>query len=167
MTGKSLPVNMKMMEGFTNNLAMRSQVSMDIAQAQTSKKEWAPRKQADECVNPEYTPPEFEISQDGSWKGAGGKPKVHFILGEPGSGKSTNCKRIAEAQGFRHISVGQLLRQEAAKPSSKYGESVNKFLDYDDIIQADVAIEMMAEEMKRSDWANKTFLIDGFPRNLD
>ena len=98
--------------------------------------------------------------------GAGGRPIVHFVLGGPGSGKSTNCKRIAEAQGFRHISVGQLRRQEAAKASSKYGDAINKCLDYGDIIAADVAIEMLEEEMKR-DWGKKTFLIDGFPRNLD
>ena len=170
MTGKSVLVKMKMTGGFNNDRSLSIKMQMGVPLDQKLKHKWPSRRQAVECALPEYTL-EFKISKDGSTKGAGGRPIVHFILGGPGSGKSTNCKRIAEAQGFVHISVGQLRRQEAAKPTSKYGEAINKCLDYGDIIDADVAIQMLQEEMtrqmERPDWANKTFLIDGFPRNAD
>jgi adenylate kinase len=38
--------------------------------------------------------------------------KIFFVLGGPGSGKGTQCAKIAEKYGFAHISTGDLLRQE-------------------------------------------------------
>ena len=36
---------------------------------------------------------------------------VYFIMGGPGSGKGTQCERLAETYQLTHLSAGELLRQ--------------------------------------------------------
>lgn len=43
------------------------------------------------------------------------RPQVIFVLGGPGSGKGTQCVKIARDFQFTHISTGDLLREEARK----------------------------------------------------
>ena len=37
------------------------------------------------------------------------KPKVFFVLGGPGAGKSTQCAKLVEDYNFVHLSAGDLL----------------------------------------------------------
>lgn len=39
------------------------------------------------------------------------KPKAFLVLGSSGSGKGTQCKKIAQKFGFHNISTGDLLRK--------------------------------------------------------
>lgn len=43
--------------------------------------------------------------------------KVVYVLGGPGSGKGTQCSKIAALFGFDHLSVGDLLEKEVASGS--------------------------------------------------
>ena len=52
-----------------------------------------------------------------------GKPNVIFVLGGPGAGKGTQCSRIVENFGHVHLSAGDLLREERAKPGSEVSQS--------------------------------------------
>lgn len=45
--------------------------------------------------------------------------KIIWIIGGPGCGKGTQCKRIIEKYGFYHISSGDLLREEVAHGSPR------------------------------------------------
>ena len=47
-----------------------------------------------------------------------GKPVVFFVLGGPGSGKSTQCAKLVANYGFVHLSAGNLLREEIESGSS-------------------------------------------------
>lgn len=40
------------------------------------------------------------------------KPQVFFVLGGPGSGKGTQCENLVRDFKFKHLSVGELLREE-------------------------------------------------------
>ena len=40
-----------------------------------------------------------------------------MVLGGPGSGKGTQCEKIVETFGFKHLSAGDLLRREIASKS--------------------------------------------------
>eukprot|EP00434_Breviolum_minutum_P015366 symbB.v1.2.013541.t1/scaffold961.1/size148688/13 len=39
-------------------------------------------------------------------------PTVVFVLGGPGAGKGTLCGKIVESCGYKHLSAGDLLREE-------------------------------------------------------
>ena len=51
-----------------------------------------------------------------------GKPNVIFVLGGPGAGKGTQCSRIVQNFGHVHLSAGDLLREERAKPGSEVSQ---------------------------------------------
>ncbi|XP_041616551.1 adenylate kinase isoenzyme 1-like [Vulpes lagopus] len=40
-------------------------------------------------------------------------------MGGPGCGKGTQCKNMATKYGFRHVGLGQLLRQEARRSTQR------------------------------------------------
>ncbi|KAL8866512.1 MAG: hypothetical protein Q9198_008858, partial [Flavoplaca austrocitrina] len=42
----------------------------------------------------------------------------------PGVGKGTQCARVAKEFDFCHISVGDLLREEAKSPTSPYRDFI-------------------------------------------
>lgn len=39
------------------------------------------------------------------------KPQILFVLGGPGSGKGTQCDIMKKEYGFKHFSVGELIRE--------------------------------------------------------
>jgi len=45
--------------------------------------------------------------------------KIIFVVGGPGSGKGTHCTRLSVEFNLCHLSVGDLLREEAAKGSER------------------------------------------------
>ena len=45
-----------------------------------------------------------------------------FVFGGPGSGKGTQCKKMADNYGFGHVSTGELLRNEEEKGGESAGE---------------------------------------------
>ena len=47
---------------------------------------------------------------------------VIFILGGPGSGKGTQCAKIAENFGYKHISVDDLVRTEVKNNTVAAGD---------------------------------------------
>ncbi len=42
---------------------------------------------------------------------------IVFVLGAPGSGKGTQCERLAAQFGLTHLSIGDLLRMEVKRES--------------------------------------------------
>ncbi|KFM75184.1 UMP-CMP kinase, partial [Stegodyphus mimosarum] len=93
------------------------------------------------------------------------KPKVVFVLGAPGAGKGTQCKRIVETFGYVHLSAGDLLRAERNTPGSQYGELIENHIRNGTIVPVEITCRLIEEAMKTS--ASDKFLIDGFPRNKD
>ncbi|CAF3362300.1 unnamed protein product [Rotaria socialis] len=96
---------------------------------------------------------------------ASSKPNVVFVLGGPGAGKGTQCVRIAEKHGYVHLSAGDLLREEAAKPDSVLGNEINEHIKNGSIVPVAVTCKLLENAMQKS--GKENFLIDGFPRNKD
>ncbi|CAN1842687.1 Probable UMP-CMP kinase 2 [Linum perenne] len=88
-------------------------------------------------------------------------PFITFVLGGPGSGKGTQCERIAETFGFTHLSAGDLLRKEILTNSKERATILNIIKD-GKIVPSEVTVKLILKEMESSH-SNK-FLIDGFPR---
>lgn len=90
--------------------------------------------------------------------------KVVFVLGGPGSGKGTNCTRIKELYGYEHLSAGDLLREER-NSGSELAEMINTYIAEGKIVPAEVTVGLLKAAMKKSE--KSSFLIDGFPRDLN
>lgn len=100
-------------------------------------------------------------SQAGSDGGHSRKPFVAFVLGGPGSGKGTQCSKIASDFGFTHLSAGDLLRHEIASGSEK-GQLILDIIKEGRIVSSEITVELIRKAMETSN-ADKV-LIDGFPR---
>ncbi|CAN0565377.1 unnamed protein product, partial [Ectocarpus sp. 12 AP-2014] len=100
-----------------------------------------------------------------SQDGAASKPPVVFVLGGPGSGKGTQCERLAKEYGYVHLSAGELLRQERASGSSD-GQLIDDYIAEGRIVPVAISLALLRKAMETSE-PHSRFLIDGFPRNRD
>lgn len=88
-------------------------------------------------------------------------PFITFVLGGPGSGKGTQCIKIADTFGFMHLSAGDLLRTEIAS-NSEDGAMILNTIKEGKIVPSEVTVKLIQREIESSDCHK--FLIDGFPR---
>ncbi len=85
------------------------------------------------------------------------------LLGAPGAGKGTQCKRIVAKYGLLHLSSGDILRQERAA-KTKLGKKAQSYMDSGALVPDEIIVEMMAAAVNK---APKTgFVLDGFPRTV-
>lgn len=88
---------------------------------------------------------------------------VIFVLGGPGAGKGTQCANLVRDYAFKHLSAGDLLREEQDRPGSKRGEEIKTHIRDGTIVPMEVTIELLKEAMNRAmkDERKHRFLIDG------
>ena len=84
--------------------------------------------------------------------------KILVILGPPGSGKGTVSKKLAERNGFVHLSTGDLIRNSDDK-------ELKKLVSGGNFIPDRLMVRMLRKEMGKINFS-KGVIIDGFPRNL-
>jgi UMP-CMP kinase len=91
------------------------------------------------------------------------KVTVIFVLGGPGAGKGTQCSKLVSDYGFKHLSAGDLLREEQDRPGSEFGEMIKTYIKEGTIVPMEVTIQLLENAMKTAmESENKnTFLIDG------
>lgn len=85
-----------------------------------------------------------------------------ILFGPPGSGKGTQSERLIARYGLKHLSTGDILRQEI-KDKTLLGLEAKKIMDQGHLVPDEVVIGMIASALE----ANKLgqgFLFDGFPR---
>ena len=85
------------------------------------------------------------------------------LLGAPGAGKGTQCKRLASQYGLAHLSSGDILRQERAQ-DTELGRKAQRYMDSGALVPDDLIIDMMCKAIDRSPKAG--YVLDGFPRTL-
>jgi len=86
------------------------------------------------------------------------------LLGAPGAGKGTHCKRIVEKYGLVHLSSGDILRQERAN-GSELGKKAHEYMDSGALVPDDLIVAMMAGAVDAV--KDKGFVLDGFPRTVN
>lgn len=96
-----------------------------------------------------------------------GRPQVVFVLGGPGAGKGTQCARISRTFGFKHLSAGDLLREERTRPGSAYGELIESYIKEGKLVPVEITVKLLQQAMEKHGWEKGKFLIDGFPRSFD
>ncbi len=86
------------------------------------------------------------------------------LVGPPGAGKGTQAVRLAEKLAIPHISTGDLFRANISQ-QTELGKLAKSYMDRGDLVQDTVTIAMAKDRMEQPD-AEKGFLLDGFPRNV-
>ncbi|XP_005107736.2 UMP-CMP kinase 2 [Aplysia californica] len=94
------------------------------------------------------------------------KWKVIFVLGKPGSGKTTQSQLVAQELGFQHISTGELIRNQAKDDNSEYGAEILKYLNIVPLIPSEISCNLLRQAMEQCT-DQQTFIIDGFPRSQE
>ena len=85
-----------------------------------------------------------------------------ILLGPPGAGKGTQCKRIIDKYGIGHLSSGDILRGER-KANSELGQKAQSYMDSGALVPDDLIIDMMIAAIKK---APSGYVLDGFPRTV-
>ncbi|XP_068958350.1 adenylate kinase isoenzyme 5 [Petaurus breviceps papuanus] len=94
------------------------------------------------------------------------KSKIIFVIGGPGSGKGTQCEKLAQKYGFTHISTTELLRDELASGSER-SLMIREPLEKGDPVPTDIILELLKEAMAAHLGADtKGFLIEGYPQEV-
>jgi len=85
-----------------------------------------------------------------------------ILLGPPGAGKGTQCKRIIDKYGMVHMSSGDILRAER-KANTELGQKAQSYMDSGALVPDDLIIDMMIGAIKN---APAGYVLDGFPRTV-
>lgn len=95
-----------------------------------------------------------------------GQPhRVLIVLGPPGAGKGTQCKKVAETLRIPHISTGEILRDHVRRATAT-GRRVKSIMESGDLVPDSLVLSMLAERITQGDCANG-FILDGFPRTRE
>ncbi|XP_025405073.1 adenylate kinase isoenzyme 5 [Sipha flava] len=88
-------------------------------------------------------------------------PRVIFVVGGPGSNKSSLCQKVLRANnGWGHISVGLLLRSQATSQ-----EQLQDTISSGQIVDESIVHEILDRELLK--YRNSEgIVIDGYPRNI-
>jgi len=85
------------------------------------------------------------------------------LLGAPGAGKGTHCKRVADRYGIVHLSSGDILRRERAE-GTELGKKAQSYMDAGSLVPDDLIVEMMSRAVQN---AQGGYVLDGFPRTVN
>lgn len=90
--------------------------------------------------------------------------KFYIMFGPPGAGKGTHAAAIREKYNLRHLSTGELLREEIAAGTT-LGKHAKELIDKGSLVPDEVVEGMIKSQFEHSEGI-KGFLLDGFPRTL-
>jgi adenylate kinase len=85
-----------------------------------------------------------------------------ILFGPPGSGKGTQSEKLIAKYGLKHLSTGDLLRNEIAA-QTPLGLEAKSIMDKGQLVPDEVVIGMISSALD-SNPDVKGFLFDGFPR---
>ena len=85
-----------------------------------------------------------------------------ILFGPPGSGKGTQSEKLIAKYGLKHLSTGDLLRNEISQQTT-LGKEAQNFMDKGQLVPDEVVIGMISSALDNNLDA-KGFLFDGFPR---
>ena len=85
-----------------------------------------------------------------------------ILLGPPGAGKGTQCKRVIDKYSMAHLSSGDILRAER-KANSELGQKAQSYMDSGGLVPDDLIIDMMIGAIQK---CSGGYVLDGFPRTV-
>jgi adenylate kinase len=87
------------------------------------------------------------------------------VLGRQGSGKGTQCARIATHLGIPHLSTGDLFRA-AVREKTPVGARVAGFMERGELVPDDLVVGVVQEYADQEGLDQRGYVLDGFPRTI-
>lgn len=84
-----------------------------------------------------------------------------ILLGAPGSGKGTISDALAEKFKLKHISTGEICREEMAK-NTAFGKEIKQYMDKGNLVPDELMIKVVNSTITGKD----NYILDGFPRTI-
>ena len=88
-----------------------------------------------------------------------------IICGAPGCGKGTQSDLIVEKYGLKHLSTGDLLRNEIAKKSA-LGIEAESYISKGNLVPDKMIFDILSNAIAEQTKGSKGIILDGFPRNV-
>ncbi len=85
-----------------------------------------------------------------------------IILGPPGSGKGTQSQFLKEQYKLKHLSTGDLFRDEIMKQSS-IGKKAQAYVDKGQYVPDEIINQIISNTLKN---IKHDFILDGYPRTI-
>ena len=86
------------------------------------------------------------------------------MLGPPGSGKGTQAVKLAEKMNLRHLSTGDMLR-ENLKKETELGLKAKEYMEKGELVPDQLILDMIKATLSGESGADG-FIFDGFPRTI-
>ena len=86
------------------------------------------------------------------------------LLGAPGCGKGFVSSMIIDEYGYKHISTGNLLR-ENIKNKTKLGEKIEKYMTSGELVPDDLVLQVLQDALNRV--GSNNIIFDGYPRRVE
>jgi adenylate kinase len=87
-----------------------------------------------------------------------------ILFGPPGVGKGTQAKLISKKFKIKHISTGDILREEIVQ-GTEMGLKAKAVMDGGNLVSDEIMIGIIKKVIK-SDRCKNGFILDGFPRTV-
>ena len=89
--------------------------------------------------------------------------KCIILIAAPAAGKGTIAKYLQDKYNYKHLSTGNLLRDEVKK-STEIGIKASSYIDKGLLVPDDVIVKLFEEKLSKM---RSNLVLDGFPRNLN
>ena len=89
-----------------------------------------------------------------------------ILFGAPGSGKGTQSDFLVKKYGLRHLSTGEILRQEI-QSGSDLGKEIDALISKGDLVPDHKMIHLIAHCIDTLPADCKGVIFDGFPRTVE
>lgn len=103
----------------------------------------------------------MQTKQSSSEAGSGGFAVIG-VLGGPGSGKGTQCSLLAQTFKLKHISIGDVMRQEMKREGSEYAAIIEQNMRAGTVAPKEITIPILKSHMlAASRQGTDLFVLDG------